>query len=53
MKRLICLVGTFIVIFVASAAVAQSLAEIAKKEAQQARRDRRLFTGLGVFEEEN
>ncbi len=28
-------------------------AEIAKKEAQQARRDRRLFTGLGVFEEEN
>ena len=35
MKRLICLVGTFIVIFVASAAVAQSLAEIAKKEKER------------------
>ena len=35
MKRLICLVGTFIVIFVASAAVAQSLADIAKKEKER------------------
>lgn len=35
MKRLICLTWTFIVMFAASAAVAQSLAEIAKKEKER------------------
>ena len=35
MKRLICLIGTCIVMFAASAAVAQSLADIAKKEKER------------------
>ncbi len=35
MKRLICLTWTFIVMFAASAAMAQSLAEIAKKEKER------------------
>ena len=35
MKRLICLMGTCVVMFAASAAVAQSLADIAKKEKER------------------